>query len=599
MWGLVAGGHVLLEGAPGLGKTLLVRTLSQCLDLKFSRIQFTPDLMPSDVVGTNVLVMDAAQRAAGSMFARAEGADFRADRARRRDQPRDAEDAERAARGDGGARRDDRRDAARARRAVLRARDREPDRDGGHLSAARGAARSLPPQGGRAEPDARTSSCEVLARTTGRARRGARRACSAREGVLAAARAVPRRRGRRARRCATRRGSFARAIPARERRAGAREERPALRRGRARRAVARARGEGRGAVRRARATCRSRTSRRVAKPALRHRIIRSFEGEADGITTDAVVDALLAAVPTRPANVDASSEPGTRKRVDAGRVRSRSPALARGAGRCAPRSATALRAARSERRRRRIQARRPLAVRAAPIFGNEAAVGDGWSEIVVTHREHRRPPQQKGTVELAGACRRTSIATASSRRRRSTSSRARRVVRAASRCALELSVADPHAPRDGRARRRDRGDDRPPNCDVQPTARRHRQPEPARGRAARLARDDAILARRPGTYYAVRGAPRGNEHHGRLAALRRDHGRSRSCRRAPRRTRGITAVLIHSDLLARLDARAERRARSIGSSRGGTLAIVVSRPEDFARPGDHEARGAAPVTRLR
>src|SRR6516162_2562008 len=68
MWGLVAGGHVLLEGAPGLGKTLLVRTLAQCLDLKFSRIQFTPDLMPSDVVGTNVLVMDAAQRAAGSMF---------------------------------------------------------------------------------------------------------------------------------------------------------------------------------------------------------------------------------------------------------------------------------------------------------------------------------------------------------------------------------------------------------------------------------------------------------------------------------------------------------------------------------------------------
>src|SRR5271166_1640266 len=68
MWGLAAGGHVLLEGAPGLGKTLLVRTLAQSLDLRFSRIQFTPDLMPSDVVGTNVLVMDAAQRAAGSMF---------------------------------------------------------------------------------------------------------------------------------------------------------------------------------------------------------------------------------------------------------------------------------------------------------------------------------------------------------------------------------------------------------------------------------------------------------------------------------------------------------------------------------------------------
>ena len=76
MWGLVAGGHVLLEGAPGLGKTLLVKTLSQCLELKFSRIQFTPDLMPSDVVGTNVLVMDAAQRAAGTMFAVQKGPIF-------------------------------------------------------------------------------------------------------------------------------------------------------------------------------------------------------------------------------------------------------------------------------------------------------------------------------------------------------------------------------------------------------------------------------------------------------------------------------------------------------------------------------------------
>ncbi len=58
LWGLIAGGHVLLEGNPGLGKTLLVRTLASCLDLEFSRIQFTPDLMPSDVTGTNVLLMD-------------------------------------------------------------------------------------------------------------------------------------------------------------------------------------------------------------------------------------------------------------------------------------------------------------------------------------------------------------------------------------------------------------------------------------------------------------------------------------------------------------------------------------------------------------
>jgi MoxR-like ATPase len=60
LWGLVAGGHVLLEGAPGLGKTLLVKTLAASMSLRFSRIQFTPDLMPSDVTGTNVLVLDAA-----------------------------------------------------------------------------------------------------------------------------------------------------------------------------------------------------------------------------------------------------------------------------------------------------------------------------------------------------------------------------------------------------------------------------------------------------------------------------------------------------------------------------------------------------------
>jgi MoxR-like ATPase len=65
LWGLVAGGHVLLEGNPGLGKTLLVRTLSSCLDLRFSRIQFTPDLMPSDITGTNVLVMGEASMTGG------------------------------------------------------------------------------------------------------------------------------------------------------------------------------------------------------------------------------------------------------------------------------------------------------------------------------------------------------------------------------------------------------------------------------------------------------------------------------------------------------------------------------------------------------
>ncbi|MCC6677839.1 MAG: MoxR family ATPase [Phycisphaerales bacterium] len=55
---LFAGGNVLLEGLPGLGKTLLVRTLAQTLSLPFSRIQFTPDLMPSDVIGTNIVMED-------------------------------------------------------------------------------------------------------------------------------------------------------------------------------------------------------------------------------------------------------------------------------------------------------------------------------------------------------------------------------------------------------------------------------------------------------------------------------------------------------------------------------------------------------------
>ncbi len=53
---ILAGGHVLLEGVPGLGKTLLVRTLSEVLELSFSRVQFTPDLMPADILGTNLVM---------------------------------------------------------------------------------------------------------------------------------------------------------------------------------------------------------------------------------------------------------------------------------------------------------------------------------------------------------------------------------------------------------------------------------------------------------------------------------------------------------------------------------------------------------------
>ncbi len=63
---LLAGGHVLLEGVPGLGKTLLVRTLSDALALKFARIQFTPDLMPADIVGTTIVSEQSDGTSSGS-----------------------------------------------------------------------------------------------------------------------------------------------------------------------------------------------------------------------------------------------------------------------------------------------------------------------------------------------------------------------------------------------------------------------------------------------------------------------------------------------------------------------------------------------------
>jgi MoxR-like ATPase len=60
--GLLANSHVLLEGVPGLGKTMLVRTIADVIDCSFNRIQFTPDLMPADITGTNILVEEAGSR---------------------------------------------------------------------------------------------------------------------------------------------------------------------------------------------------------------------------------------------------------------------------------------------------------------------------------------------------------------------------------------------------------------------------------------------------------------------------------------------------------------------------------------------------------
>ncbi|MEO7110157.1 MAG: AAA family ATPase [Polyangiaceae bacterium] len=301
MWGLVAGGHVLLEGAPGLGKTLLVRTLSQCLDLKFSRIQFTPDLMPSDVIGTNVLVMDAAQRAAGSMFSVQKGPIFGqivlADEINRATPKTQSSLLE-----------------AMAEHAVTIAGTRHALEEPFFVLATEN---PIEMEGTYPLPEAQLDRfllkvivpnpseddlVEVLARTTGKAG-GAPPKVLGQEGVLQLRRmcrdvAIAEPIARYA----------ARLVRASD---ASNADAPAL----VKKALRYGAGV-RGAqslvlAAKAVALCEGRAHvsfgdiQKVAKPALRHRAIRSFEGEADGITTDAVIDALLAAVPARPENVDA------------------------------------------------------------------------------------------------------------------------------------------------------------------------------------------------------------------------------------------------------------------------------------------------------
>ena len=99
---LIAGGNVLLEGVPGVGKTRLVRSVGKALSLPFSRIQFTPDLMPADVTGANII--EGRKRPERPAVRRR--ADLCEHRAGGRDQPRHPEDAVRPARGDAGAPRD-------------------------------------------------------------------------------------------------------------------------------------------------------------------------------------------------------------------------------------------------------------------------------------------------------------------------------------------------------------------------------------------------------------------------------------------------------------------------------------------------------------
>ena len=95
MLGILAGGHVLIEDLPGLGKTLLARSFATALGLDFRRIQFTPDLLPSDVTGAPFY-----DQRSGEMVFRP-GPGLHPPAARRRDQPHPAQDPGRAAGGDG------------------------------------------------------------------------------------------------------------------------------------------------------------------------------------------------------------------------------------------------------------------------------------------------------------------------------------------------------------------------------------------------------------------------------------------------------------------------------------------------------------------
>jgi MoxR-like ATPase len=304
MWGLVSGGHVLLEGAPGLGKTLLVRTLAQCLELKFSRIQFTPDLMPSDVVGTNVLVMDPTQRAAGSMFAVQKGPIFGqivlADEINRATPKTQSALLE-----------------AMAEHAVTIAGTRHVLEEPFFVLATEN---PIEMEGTYPLPEAQLDRfllkvivpqpsedelCDVLTRTTGRDQ-GAPPRVMARESVLQL-RALCR--------------DIAIAEPvvryaARLTRASdpTAKDAPDLVKKGVRFGAAVRGAQSLVLAAKAVALCEGRANvsfndvQKVAKPALRHRIIRSFEGEADGVTTDAIVDALLASVPTRPTQVSAEQK---------------------------------------------------------------------------------------------------------------------------------------------------------------------------------------------------------------------------------------------------------------------------------------------------
>ena len=139
--GLLTGGHILLEGVPGLAKTLAVRTLAEIIHASFSRIQFTPDLLPADVIGTMVFNQKSQEFHVkkGPLFAQIILAD-EINRAPAKVQAALLEAMQEHQVTIGGT-------TYPAAGAVPGARHPEPDRERGHLSAARGAARPVHAEG--------------------------------------------------------------------------------------------------------------------------------------------------------------------------------------------------------------------------------------------------------------------------------------------------------------------------------------------------------------------------------------------------------------------------------------------------------------------